>query len=354
MIHMSVMDRVRPYIRIARVDHWFKNLLMLFGALLAYFVRPRAAIHALEGTAPLPNGDPFGMIGGIESVIGATPTAAVLLLLVFLATSLVASSNYTLNELLDAPTDRLHPTKHLRPAARGEIKTSIAMLQWFVLACVGIALAYAIHDYIAIAVGSLWAMGIVYNVEPIRSKDVPILDVLSEAVNNPIRLLIGWLTLIPDQVPPLSLMIAYWMAGAFFMATKRFAEYRYIGDPAVASSYRRSFQHYSENSLLISMFYYAMAAALFTGVFIVRYRLELILGIPLIAGFFAYYLRLGLKPDSPVQSPEKLWREPSFVIYAGVCGAAFLLLMVVGIPALYDAFNVELSAAPPLWIIGGE
>lgn len=144
------------------------------------------------------------------------------------------------------------------------------------------------------------------------------------------------------------------MAGAFFMATKRFAEYRYIGDASVASSYRRSFEHYSEDRLLVSMFYYAMAASLFTGVFIVRYRLELILGIPLIAGFFAYYLRLGLKPHSPVQSPEKLWREPSFVIYAGVCGAAFLLLMVVGIPALYDVFNVELSAVPPLWIIGGE
>ena len=35
-------------------------------------------------------------------------------------------------------------------------------------------------------------MGVVYNVKPLRSKDLPIFDVLSESVNNPIRFLIGW------------------------------------------------------------------------------------------------------------------------------------------------------------------
>jgi len=39
----------------------------------------------------------------------------------------VASSNYVLNELLDAPFDRLHPTKCFRPAAVGSIsKAAIA------------------------------------------------------------------------------------------------------------------------------------------------------------------------------------------------------------------------------------
>ena len=70
-----------------------------------------------------------------------------------------------------------------------------------------------------------WIMGVAYNVRPIRTKEVPYVDVLSESVNNPIRLLLGWFALIPDRFPPISLLLAYWMVGAFFMAMKRFAEY---------------------------------------------------------------------------------------------------------------------------------
>jgi hypothetical protein len=47
----------------------------------------------------------------------------------------------------------------------------------------------------------LWVMGVVYNVKPIRSKELPYLDVLSESINNPIRLLLGWFPLIADRVP---------------------------------------------------------------------------------------------------------------------------------------------------------
>ena len=34
-------------------------------------------------------------------------------------------------------------------------------------------------------------MACVYNVPPVRSKDQPYVDVLSEAINNPLRLLAG-------------------------------------------------------------------------------------------------------------------------------------------------------------------
>ncbi len=37
------------------------------------------------------------------------------------AATLISSSNYVLNEMLDAPYDRLHPTKCRRPAACGLI-----------------------------------------------------------------------------------------------------------------------------------------------------------------------------------------------------------------------------------------
>jgi hypothetical protein len=175
--------------------------------------------------------------------------------------------------------------------------------------------------------------------------------VLSESANNPLRLLLGWFAVTQHTVPPLSLFIAYWMAGAFFMAIKRLAEYRRIGDRELAARYRGSFRHYDEDRLMVSLFFYAVMAALFTGVFIVRYKLELILALPLVGGFFAYYMRIGLRPNSPVQNPERLHRERGFMIYAALCVAVGLVLMLSHIPILYDLFNVPPAQNLPLWTL---
>jgi decaprenyl-phosphate phosphoribosyltransferase len=63
------------------------------------------------------------------------------------------------------------------------------------------------------------------------------------------------------------------------------------------------------------MFFYALTCALFTGIFIVRYHVELILFVPGAAGFLTYYLKLGLAEKSPAQNPEEL-----SVTVASCCG----------------------------------
>lgn len=319
-----VLAVVRPYVQIARPDHWFKNAFMVLGVLLAFFWRPELIT--------------WGTLAVLTSA--------------FFATCVVASSNYVINEYLDAPTDRLHPVKRHRPAARGEIQGWVALLLWGALGMAGILWAFAINGPFGAAAFLLWAMGCVYNIPPVRSKEVPYLDVLSESINNPIRLLLGWFALVPDRLPPFSLALAYWMIGGFFMAIKRYAEYRAIGDQAMATSYRRSFRHYTEERLLVSMIFYITAGSLFAGIFIVRYKLELIVSVPFMAGFFTYYMLLGLKPESPVQHPEKLYREKGFFAYAIFITLLFIVLMFVDWPALYDLFNVQPSSFEPLWRIG--
>jgi len=138
------------------------------------------------------------------------------------------------------------------------------------------------------------------------------------------------------------------------MAMKRYAEYRHIGDRRVAAAYRRSFEYYTEERLLISLFFYATTCALFAGIFIVRYHVELILFAPLAAGLFAYYMKLGLLPDSPVQNPEKLYRQKGFLAYLVVCVAVFVTLMFTSIPAMHRLFNVEPSGTSPLWTLGHD
>jgi 4-hydroxybenzoate polyprenyltransferase len=312
-----------PYVQMARIDHWFKNAFMLLGVIVALFVEP-----SLMRVDVIPR-----------------------LLLAFVATCIVASSNYVLNEMLDAPYDRKHPVKKHRPAAAEKVRRRWAIAEWLGLGALGLGLAWLVNPLFTAAAAALWVMGVLYNVKPVRTKELPYLDVLSESINNPIRLFLGWFPLIPDRVPPLSLVLSYWMVGAFFMALKRFAEYRTIGDRATAIRYRRSFAHYDEDRLLVSVFFYAIAASLFAGVFLVRYHLELILGIPFGAGLLAYYMKLGLKADSPVQNPERLYRERGFMLFAMISVAVFVLLMFVSIPALYAAFNVELVKTTPLWVI---
>ena len=313
-----------PYVEIARVDHWFKNSFMLLGVVLAVFYQPD-----LIGWQAIPK-----------------------LALAVIATCLVASSNYVLNEVLDAPTDRRHPQKRYRPVPAGRVRLPVAYAEWIVLGIVGVLLAWQINKYFAAASLWLWIMGVLYNVPPIRTKEWPYVDVLTESVNNPIRLLLGWFALLDTQVPPLSLALSYWMIGAFFMATKRFAELRQIGDAGVAAAYRHSFAFYTESRLLVSMLFYATACALFAGIFIVRYHLELILFVPFAAGLFAYYLSLGLQPNSPAQQPERLYRHRGFVAYLIACFVVFVLLMFTEIPLLYVWFNVQPSGAAPLWRLG--
>ena len=313
-----------PYVQIARADHWFKNAFMLLGVVLAMFYDPSTA--------------------GWGSVVPLT--------IAFAATCLVASSNYVLNELLDGPRDREHPQKRHRPVPSGRIRPAFAIAEWLLLAAAGFGLALSLNIYFFGSALLLWIMGVAYNVPPLRTKEWPYVDVLSESINNPIRLFLGWFALVTAHVPPLSLAVAYWMLGAFFMAMKRFAELRHIGDRRIAAAYRRSFAHYTEERLLVSLFFYATTCALFSGIFLVRYHLELILFAPVGAGVFAFYLHLGLRPDSPVQQPEKLYRERAFFAYMVLASLLFVVLMFTSIPGLYDIFNVDSARMEPLWTIG--
>jgi 4-hydroxybenzoate polyprenyltransferase len=322
-VDRSVWDRLKAHASIARPDHWFKNVFMLLGVLLACFYHPEVL--------------GWGM--------------AVQLAVAFAATCLIASSNYVINEILDAPRDRSHPVKRLRPIPSGRVWLPAAYVEWIVLGALGLAVAASINRPFFYSAAFLIVMGMLYNIPPIRTKEYPYVDVLSESINNPIRLMLGWFALVPTMFPPVSLLIAYWMIGAFFMASKRFAEYRSINDPATAGAYRNSFQFYDEPKLLISMFFYTTCFALFLGVFIIRYHLELILIFPLIAGFVCYYLHVAFKPDSPAQNPERLYRERGLMAYLVVCMVAFFVLMFVQIPGLYTLFNVEPSTVTPLWRI---
>ncbi|MBO4267593.1 MAG: UbiA prenyltransferase family protein [Lachnospiraceae bacterium] len=295
---------MKNYIKIARPDHWVKNAFILPGVAIAILLT--------------------------DFVF--TPDVIIRFILGFMATCFIASANYVINEWLDAEFDKYHPTKKFRPVVSENMKLSLVLTEYALLIILGVVLSCFVGRVFLYMELWLLVMGVLYNVKPIRTKDIPYLDVLSESINNMIRLLLGWFIITQEYQPPSSILIGYWFAGAFLMATKRFAEYRMIGDPSVAGLYRKSFAHYTETSLLVSSFFYAMCATFFIGVFMIKYRMEYIIAMPFVFGLFCFYLYIAFKPDSAVQKPEKLYKEKSLLAYIAILVIILAILTFVDIP----------------------
>jgi len=297
---------IKHYIHIARPDHWFKNVFMFPGMIMGlYYLDFKFA----PGSIPV-------VITGI------------------LATCLIASANYVINEWLDMEFDRFHPVKKNRPAVQANLKAGIVFTEYALLALSGLALSTMVSVRFLITEVFFLLMGVIYNVKPLRAKDVTYLDVLTESVNNPVRFILGWQLMGISLFPPSSILIAYWMGGAFLMATKRFAEYRFINNPETARLYRQSFKYYTEDKLLTSTVFYALCSSFFLAIFLIKHRIELLISFPFLALLFTWYLKIGFEKNSIVQNPEKLFRKKGFIAYVFFLSVLLVVLLKIDIPSL--------------------
>ena len=155
----------------------------------------------------------------------------------------------------------------------------VAYAQWMAMMVVGVEIGLLISGKFALAGLALWVMGCLYNIPPVRTKDVPYLDVLTESINNPLRMLLGWYAVTSVLVPPVSLLMCVLDDRLLLHGAE--AVQRAVGDwrPKRGGGVPRvSFKRYTPESLLVSVVFYASTAMLFFGAFIIRYRIELILG----------------------------------------------------------------------------
>jgi 4-hydroxybenzoate polyprenyltransferase len=296
------------HVAMMRLDHATKHVFILPGVVLALLLRGASARLTLWPA----------IAGGLTAI-------------------LIASANYVINEWLDRESDSHHPTKSARPAVRLRMRGWTVWLQWALLTLAGLALAASANRVMLVIALAFAAQGLVYNVRPLRSKDYPYLDVVSESVNNPLRLLLGWAMVDPTSLPPSSLIFGYWFGGAFLMGAKRLSEYREIvaveGKTKLVR-YRKSFARYDEVSLTASCFVYALISAMCLAIFFIKYRVEYILVLPAIALLFGKYLAMSLRPASIAQKPERLFGEPGLMAIVAAVVAIFALCTVVNVPAL--------------------
>jgi 4-hydroxybenzoate polyprenyltransferase len=144
-------------VRLARPTHWVKNG---FVAAPLLFVRPEPFGHAI--------------------VLGAIAVG------VF---SLVASAIYCFNDVIDAESDRVHPTKRLRPVAAGLVSPGLAIAWGALLAACALALAWwKLPKAFLLVVGAYVLNNVLYNA---KIKRIQIADVIAIAIGFVLRLVAG-------------------------------------------------------------------------------------------------------------------------------------------------------------------
>ena len=279
---------INAYLSVIRPDHWLKNVFILFG-----------------------HGAAFVLLG-----MHLNWHLTWLVVLSLLPACFVASANYVLNEILDAPFDRLHPTKKARAVASGDAKEGVLWVLMGLLLVGGFVVAWPFFNaaYL-VSLLLLFLSGLVYNVPPLRLKDRAFMDVIAESFNNPIRLWLGWYAIAPqNSFPPLSIIMAWWMFGALLMTGKRYAEYRFINSPERSGAYRRSFKTYTEKSLLIAMITYANLFCFCAGTAVAVYRPNLVFAFPAVVAAIIAYFNTAITSQGARLEPEQLLKSPLLIL----------------------------------------
>ena len=297
---------LKPYLTIARFDNWSKNLAMFVGVALGMLFTQKP------------------------------PTLDVIILIEAMAALCFASSaNYIINEYIDAKFDRFHPVKRKRAGVKHKLDGRMVALEYIVFSLVALSLAFlanrAIAETILVYLIGAWF----YNIPPIRIKDIPYADVILESVNYPLRILIGWFCVVSLMFPPSSALLIAWTVGAFMMSIKRLAERQLFKTVAQASAYRKSYRYYTSERLILASFAYALFSMFGIAVFLIKYRIEFIMALPLIALWFVWYLKLGLVHAQNVIYPEKLFKQYGFLSLSIGILILLIVLAKVDIPQMH-------------------
>jgi decaprenyl-phosphate phosphoribosyltransferase len=292
------------YIASLRLDRWPRSMAIIVGSAAVFLVHPEWLRSAL------------------------TPAHALLISLAFLLTWMVSTANYIINEITDAPFDAYHPGKKHRPLVQNKISVKVLLIGWVLLALAALLLARALYSQVFVfSLGALLLAGILYNVPPLRMKDVPYLDSTLESANNPIRFLIGWYVL-AAEFPPISLLLAWWAFGNFLMVGKRVAEKKFL-TAAESSAYRLSLNRYSVSGLVVFM---AFNGLLFLAMFIlfaIQLSLKTFLyALPFILFYLIFFMVKSIQDRDAAEEPEKMLKNPYFALYT-------LFLLVIFIIAFW-------------------
>jgi 4-hydroxybenzoate polyprenyltransferase len=172
---------IGAFLRSLRPRQWTKNLLLFAGVLFSRQIAQP------------------GLLG--RAVAG------------FVAFSLLASSVYVLNDMLDASADRLHPRKRQRPIASGQLSVPAALAGLVPILALAVALAVWLGPQFMVVLGIYLALNLAYS---LALKRYLLLDVFVIAIGFVLRAIAGVALLLP--VAPGTELSAWLLVCTFFGA----------------------------------------------------------------------------------------------------------------------------------------
>lgn len=219
----SPLWRVRGMIRTLRPHQWVKNLFVL-----------APVVFARELTRP-------------SFILSAAMAFGIFCLL--------SGAVYTLNDIVDAPADRVHPVKKKRPIASGRVPVGAAkvMAVVLVLASLGAALALSLRNmrFEGLAGLSFFAVAALYFGQNVaysfRLKKIPYVDVGCIALGFVLRVLAGGYA---TRTPVSGYMIASTALLALFLG---FGKRRHEIGSVNAGKQREALEGYSPRALSIAL-----------------------------------------------------------------------------------------------------
>ena len=280
--------------RLLRVSQWYKNLLV-FAALI--FSKNLFNIDSL-----------------VSSLIG------------FVSLCFVSAAGYILNDIADAPLDKLHPEKKHRPIASGKIPLWLACAFVMVLIVLGFGLSLLLP---ASFTYSLLAIFVVFQVYTLWLKREPFADVIAISVNFVLRAVAGCFA-INVWVSPWLITVIFFLA-LFLVIGKRVSDISTFD--VLAEKHRGVASFYDRRTS--KMFVLIVTACLLTA-----YSLYVFFGIhkylfitlPIVIYAVFRYLYFIEKNSKIALKPELVFKDVRMVV------AMFLWVVLVFIAVYFPLF----------------
>jgi 4-hydroxybenzoate polyprenyltransferase len=244
------------------------------------------------------------------------PSIILKIIIAFIATSLLSSSAYVLNDLADVESDRRHPTKRHRPLASGKITTYQANSLILILLLVSLSLLFYLNPFL-VAIGLIFIVNnVFYSFQPFRLKDYMFLDIIIAGIDFPLRVLIGWYSINTNIVPSSVLLFPFFIS-CFLLSAKRRAEQKYLGKKA--GQIKKVYQQYTPQILdmLINVFMVFTTLYYFLFSFLLMNANLFWLG-PVFYFLLAWYKGFIKEKSSVVKKPEQVFtRKKMFTLTLG-------------------------------------
>lgn len=175
----------------------------------------------------------------------------------FAAVALLWSGLYALNDFSDWQKDALHPVKKRRPIPSGAVSPQIALSfsLMLIVAAFGIAIVFELGRLFLVCLLVMLTNQLLYTRKPWELKKLPVLDLVSGSMVNPLfRYYAGWVLFVPQfnsPILPLLFVVGLQFGGygIYRMGSKEFDK---------KHSYKSSVVFFGEKKLRIA-YYLALA-----------------------------------------------------------------------------------------------